>query len=85
LQIYNIENLYLNKSILKEFNFDFNNKLNLLIKLKKKISILLSNLSKNNNDLKKLTFLNLIHNLNVKKVSNFNFFLLNNIQKKKHY
>lgn len=85
LQIYNVKNLYLNKNIFYGFNFDFKNKINLLIELKKKINLLIIGLLNNKKkySLKKLVFLNLINHLDNKKFSKFNFFILNKTKIKK--
>ena len=85
LQIYKVKNLYLNKNIFYGFNFDFKNKINLLIELKKKINLLIIGLLNNKKkySLKNLVFLNLINHLDNKKFSKFNFFILNKTKIKK--
>jgi N-acetyl sugar amidotransferase len=82
LEKYNINNVYLNISIMRDLNYDYKNNLDLFIKLKKIINNKTNSLNKKNKNILNFTFLRLINFLDYKKITKTNICLLNNKIKK---
>jgi N-acetyl sugar amidotransferase len=76
LEKYNINDVYLNISIMRDLNYDYKNNLDLFIKLKKIINNKTNSLNKKNKSILNYTFLRLINFLDYKKITKKNIYLL---------